>query len=131
MGEKGYQVIAKVNLPPEAQYASGHSLIVQGDTPEEVAILLGAAVGGSQDQGALILQRFGEYALGKAAEAALRPTPAASTPTAAPAPAAGGAPEPASDAFLKVVAAKTGKTFDELKGLSKAEAQELLKKEGK
>ena len=38
---KGYAVIVKLNAAPVKQYASGNSAIFQGDTPEEVAALIG------------------------------------------------------------------------------------------
>lgn len=150
---KGYQVIVKISLPPEANYHSGHSLIVQGDTAVEVEHQLGriiepvvaestaALYENVKDQARFILMRFIEFAQQGAVKATLTPpsgeTPA--TPAAAPDP-SGGAddlavaavpPDLASAAVLKAVAKKTGKSVEELGELTKAQAQALLKGGGK
>jgi len=37
---KGYAAILKINLPPDEQYHSGHSLILQADGPGQLGLLL-------------------------------------------------------------------------------------------
>lgn len=133
---KGYNVIVKINLPPEKQYHSGHSLIVQGDSAGEVETSLanilvagGAVAPGALDQARFILLRFVEYALGDAVKASLRE--AIETSDGKSGPTAPVQPEPASDlaspTVLKAVAKKTGKSLEELGELTKAQATEMLK----
>lgn len=137
----GYRVIVKINLPPVAQYHSGHSVIVQGDDVNEVALTLSALLGeDTPGTGLTILRHFGDQALQKAAESSLKapakPRSAAQQAaidrkTAKPAakPAAG--EELAEPAVLKVIAKRTGKTLGELEGTTKSQAQALLSTGGK
>lgn len=175
----GYEVIVKINLPPAVQYHSGHSVIVQGHTGEEVAKSLDSLTG-HEGNGALILAAFTEYGLKTAVEQALAAgtppkaagalkregTPAAakkestadkvarlkaekaakaepardakaenegravSTPDEAPA-AEAAAPaeddELAKPTLIKGVAKATGKSVEELDGITKSEALRLMK----
>ena len=78
MGEeekKGFRTILKLNLPPEKQFHSGHSLIVQGDTVQEVKLLLAEQVG--EERAGFILQQFFENLLLGALQDALGVDPPA------------------------------------------------------
>ena len=57
---KGYRFIFKTNLPPSAQYASGDSIIVQADTPEDFEEALDALFG--EDAGQAVLKKFAKTA---------------------------------------------------------------------
>jgi len=119
---KGFRVIAKINLPPQKQYQSGDSIIVQSDELEEVALILGAIAGGGVDQGMVILGRFGHFALASGVEVALKkgtPHNAAAELHLVAA--------PASAALRKTLAKKLGKTDEELGELTTEEAKSLLR----
>lgn len=72
---RGYKVIVKINLPPQANYHSGHSLIIQGDSVDEVRgmlkelagrngsgeRLLNAFVSFAEDAGELVARRTNEW----------------------------------------------------------------------
>lgn len=145
---KGFQVIVKINLPPEQQYHSGHSLIVQADTPGEVQDLIadaielnGAQVDNIQDQAHFILTRFIEFAQQGAVQASLavpQPSgveqradgvrPAGPGDTDSPPVVTGSTPDDlASPALLKVVAKKTNTPLEELEGYTTEAAKALLK----
>ena len=145
--KKGYKLVLKINLPPEVQYHSGHSLLVQGDSGGEVQHALAELIAGPeasgkdllnvQDQARFILLRFVEYAQQRAVEAGLKqevPTQGTSTATGTEMPqppaAPGQADGKASAALLKVVAKKTGKSVEELGELTTARAKEIIQ-EGK
>jgi hypothetical protein len=154
--ERGYRVIVKLNLPPVAQYASGNSVILQGDTVAEVKQLI-AQVAGVEDAevGQTVLNHFGEAALkqavvdtikrDKAQAAAVRKSKRAvettKDPTAseeantgeaqeqAPATSSEAPPSsdpPASEALMKVLAKKSGKSPEELGELTTSAAKALL-----
>jgi hypothetical protein len=132
----GYPVIVKINLPPEKQYHSGHSMIVQGTSPEAVAGELQALVPDAQEGvGWSILRRFAEYALLGVVKAELGATEAApvgddtsrSSATESSAP---DSDPPASANLLKAAAKKSGKTVEELGSITTSEAKRLIK-EGK
>ena len=141
--KKGYRLVLKINLPPEQQYHSGHSLLVQGDTVGEVQQTLATLIAGPdaadkdlynvQDQARFILLRFIEYAQQGAVKAVLKDAPDPGpgtempTPPAAPTKSATGK---ASAALLKVAAKKLGKTVQELGSLTTAEAKKIIQ-EGK
>lgn len=147
MPDIAQKVIVKINLPPEANYHSGHSIIVQGESAGEVAVLLQGLVPEAKDGiGGTILRRFVEYALLGAVKAELgateepsglvglvapsvagAQTPRPAQPAAArpPAPVAG--EQKASEAILTVLAKKTGKSVEELGSLTDLEAKGLLK----
>lgn len=120
---KGFAVIAKINLPPEQDYHSGHSLIVQGDTASDVEKAFDELIGG-EGTGKVVLARFAEFALKGGVEETLKPSAPAASAEAAP---AGETGEVASKALLKLVAKKTGKSVEELGALTKAQAQALTK----
>lgn len=138
---KGYPVVVKLNLPPEKQYHSGHSIIVQGDTPAEVAALLDG-VSGTPGHGVVILAQFAEFAIKGGAAAVLKNAGAGGTQgealseagstggsnpsSSAPAPVTTDPDSPASDALIAVAAKKSGKAVDELKGISTKEAKALI-----
>lgn len=61
MTDGKYRVIVKLNLPPEDSYHSGHSLIVQGNTVQEVADLLTDVKNGGDTPGNQVLQRFSDF----------------------------------------------------------------------
>lgn len=42
---RGYRIIVKLNLPPQANYHSGHSLIIQGDSVDEIRDMLNELAG--------------------------------------------------------------------------------------
>lgn len=182
----GYRVIVKINLPPAAQYASGHSIIVQGDTGAAVAKTLDGLTG-VEGHGELILAAFVEHAISKAVEVKMQaPAPeltaeqkkveaqtkammrkanqasasgadaahaevvekvesdavkkakalraAKAENTARPVTAAAPAAETgalATPAYLKVVAKKTGKSLEELQGLTKEQAKGLVEEASK
>ncbi len=65
--EKGYPAILKINLPPEAEYHSGHSLILQGQDLGQIQLMLTAAEQITDP----ILKRIIDFAKGGAV-----PTPA-------------------------------------------------------
>lgn len=136
---KGYRVIVKLNLPPEREFQQGHSLIVQGDSDEEVRQSLASLIAGPRtpvddnilDQAQFILLRFAEYAQGGAAQQGLT---SGATPTgdggevgSGPSSSPTGALDPASPAVLAAVAKKAGKSIEELGALTQAEAKDLLK----
>lgn len=146
---KGYRCIVKINLPPEENYHSGHSLIVQGDTAvevehqlariiEPVGTALEAPSDNARDQAHFVLLRFIEFAQQGAVKATLD-TPSgaavatsdkpvgAGTAASGSGPAAGSAPDLASKAVLKAVAKRTGKSLEELGGLTKAQATEMFR----
>jgi len=128
---KGYPVVVKLNLPPEKQYHSGHSIIVQGDTPAEVAKLLDG-VSGTEGHGVVILAQFAEFALQGGAAAVLKAAPLGQPGEVIPLNPDTGAPVvkdpdgPASDALLAVAAKKSGKELSELAGFTTAQAKELI-----
>lgn len=124
---KGWPVVMKINLPPEEQYHSGHSLLIQGDSVDEVKERL-APLAGGEAQAEFVLLRFAEFALKGSVEQKLADGNDDAAPEAAPAKqTTTEEDEPASAALIKVVAKKTGKDADELKGISKAQAQALIK----
>jgi hypothetical protein len=133
---KGYRVIVKLNAAPVKQYASGNSVIFQGDTTEEVATLIAKAIpGGNDDNGALILAYLAELALVQATGAALsggnvQADVVVPGGTGAAAPAAGDTTSdpdgPPTAAALAVAKKKTGKTDEELAGLTKSEVKALI-----
>ena len=55
------EVSLRLNLPPEAQYMSGHSLIVKGETLQEVKEVLAEEVG--EDRASFIVGVFFENIL--------------------------------------------------------------------
>lgn len=55
------EVSLRLNLPPAAQYHSGHSLIVQGETIQEVKEVLAEEVG--EDRATFIIATFFENVL--------------------------------------------------------------------
>jgi len=127
----GWKVIVKINLPPEKQYHSGHSLMVQGDTVEDVRDTL-APLAGGVEQAEFILTRFVEYAQARAASAALQtseegqrdvPPPSAAESSAQPS----SDIKPASANLVKAVAKKLGVAEQELAGKSDVELKKLLK----
>lgn len=126
----GYEVIVKINLPPEKQYHSGHSVIVQGHTVEEVEKHLDV-LAGHEGNGKVILARFGEYALQEGVKAVLSKDGGAEGEAAAGSAKAPSGPasteKPASAGLLKLVAKKTGKSVDELGELTDEQARSLLK----
>jgi len=147
---KGFQVIVKINLPPEEQYHSGHSLIVQGDNPLEVEGLLGRLIAGAEsvdkntaDQARFILARFIEFAQQGAVQSSLaasqvssagaeqHASPQDGAASGAVAPTGASGPSPAEDlaspALLKVVAKKTNTPLEELEGYTTEAAKALLK----
>lgn len=137
---KGYEAILKINLPPEADYHSGHSLILQGDTVEGVEKHLDTLIGG-EGTGKVVLARFAEYALKGGVVEVLLPTktagpaenaPATATSTSAkkPAGSASTSEGEASPALKAAAAKKVGKTVDELGSITTSEAKRLMK-EGK
>lgn len=130
---KGYPVIVKISLPPNKQYQSGSSLLIQGDSLGEVEKSLDELCG-TEGNGKVVLAAFAEEALMGGATAAIS-KPSASTPAAAPA-APAAAPEsgddedpPASENQLKVLAKKTGQDIEELRSqnLTKSAVVERLK----
>jgi len=125
----GYPVIVKINLPPEQQYHSGHSLIVQGNTVAEVSERLQALVPGAQPGvGDTIIRRFTEFALLGAVKTELKAEqsgpvePATETPEGE---------ELASKALKNLVVKRTGKDLAQLEGITKTAAEALLEKEEK
>lgn len=151
---EGYEVIVKLNLPPDKQYHSGHSVIFQGHNTDEVVKNITAAVDDeSESVGTTILKHIVEYALAGAAGAAITKKSAAKKPAAKKSSAGAGNPggesvdsdaiagsipaespvpveDTASDALLKVVASKTGTPLADLQGISTTEAKARLKKGG-
>lgn len=151
---KGWPVVVKLNLPPVAQFASGNSVIIQGDNGDEVAAGVDSLTG-VEGHGRLILAAIVEKALAQAVEVTLgAPEPAKPTAEQKKAAAVSKAmkakadkaaaethdakaenlarpvssgEEMAAPALLKVVASKTGKTVEELGALTKAQAKSLLK----
>lgn len=126
--KKGFNLILKVNLPPEKEYHSGHSLMVQADTPAQLRTLLAAVVGG-EDQAQFVLARFGEFLLQGGVVQALEPKEEPKKGTEMPTPPAApkGGGDQASPALLKVAAKKSGKTVEELGPLTTAEAKQIIK----
>lgn len=138
--EKGYPLIVKISLPPTAQYAQGHSLIVQSNTVDDLASRLAVIAGGdSAEVGHTMLKAFGERLLSQAAGEVLNPgsvietpdpTPEKSPEPAKPSPASSAPAEGgASAALIKVAADRSGKSVEELAGITTAEAQRLMKGE--
>jgi hypothetical protein len=132
----GWKVVMKINLPPEKQYHSGHSLLLQGDTAEEIVASL-VGFGASEEQAEFIGLRFIEYAAVGAAKQALG-QPAQTleaapevkrtdSPPAQPGSEAAVSDDLASPAVLKAVAKKTGKSVEELGAMTKAQAKAALK----
>lgn len=137
---KGFAVVVKINLPPRQNYQSGHSIIVQGDTMDEVAKHLDD-LGGTEGNGRVILATFAEEALAAGAQAVLAGG-TASGGTPAPAGAGGSTTstggatgtsrgssgnKPASESLLKLVSKKTGVPVEELGELTHKEATRRLK----
>ena len=127
---KGYPVIVKISLPPNKQYQSGSSLLIQGDSLGEVETTLDELCG-TEGNGKVVLAAFAEEALIGGATAVIS-KPSDSTTAAAPA----AAPEsgddedpPASENQLKVLAKKTGQDIEELRSqnLTKSAVVERLK----
>lgn len=152
---EGYPFIVKLNLPPEAQYASGHSLIVQGETPEAVAEQLTSINELPDTVGKSVILRFLEHGLlgvardalakekavqsatiaaeKKAAKAAgsEEKAPATAKKPSDSAPKSAKGESEASPALKKAVAKKTGKALEELEGLTTKQAQALMKEVSK
>ena len=80
--ERGrFRCIMKLNLPPEKQYHSGHSLIVQGDTLREIEESLAEKVG--EGRAVLIIEQFFEnVTLGAVKDGLGTPTETAEEPKA-------------------------------------------------
>ena len=134
---EGYPVIVKLAVPPDADYHSGASLILQGDSLADVSATIGDFVG-EAEVGETIVRDIVEFNLKGAVARSLSgdapaPEPAATVEVPADAPVvttskvgegAPGDDEPASEALLKVVAKKTGQ---EVSDITKAEALALIK----
>jgi hypothetical protein len=131
---KGFGAILKLAVPPAAEYHSGASLILQGDTIAELQAKVDEYVG--EEVGATLIRDVIQFNLTKPVERALQPEPEpakkasgsrrkASEPEEAAEPVTG--ESPASEVLLKTVAKKTGKDIDELKGLTTEQAKTLLK----
>jgi hypothetical protein len=136
---KGFGAILKLAVPPSAEYHSGASLILQGDSLAEVQGLVDEYVG--EEVGATLIRDIVQFnlpgAVGRAlqgesaAEADEKPKRASGTRRKASEPEEAAQPvtgdSPASEVLLKTVAKKTGKDIDELKGLTTEQAKTLLK----
>lgn len=134
-----YKIQLSLNLPPQhgGKYEKGPMLNLRANTAQELQALADEAKTKPD------LAPFFGAMVPTPAAAAAGPSPvagagdaAATEPTEAEALAAvqkhlgPGTEEPASDALIQVAASKTGKTIEELAGISKTEAQRLIK-EGK
>jgi len=139
---KGFGLVLKINLPPEEQYHSGHSLLVQGDTSAEIEERLGRIIeppsgtetlsDNARDQARFILLRFIEFAQQGAVQASLAAPQASEAggsgdePTRTAVTASPASDDMASLALLKVVAKKTGTPLEELEGTTTEAAKALL-----
>jgi hypothetical protein len=125
VAEEKYAVIVKINLPPEADYHSGHSLILQGNNAADVAGQIEGIINlPDSSVGKTILKRFVERGLFDAVKESMAAEKAGGV-VSEPAPTVEA--ELASPALIKAAARKTGKTPEELGALTKDEATALVK----
>lgn len=136
--EKGFKLIVKINLPPAAQYASGHSIIVQENTAAALKKILDSLTG-VEGHGELILAAFAEHAVMKAVEVKVQPDAQTAAEQVAPAEPArdakadnegravkGSGTEQASKALKSVAVKKAGVTLEELEGKSTDEVKAII-----
>lgn len=118
MSDEGFKLQVSYTTPPVAQYAKGNMLNVRADTVAELAALLDEAKGRPE-----LGEFFGanqSVAWQQEADDALASAQALVTKHLGP------EQELASAAQIAAAAAESGKSVEELQGISKAEAKKLI-----
>jgi hypothetical protein len=144
LSEKGFAIVLKLNLPPEQQYHSGHSIILQADTVAAIRKLVAGFVE-NPETADTILNRFGDFALAgaardqltapddpavvrakKQAEAIVKKAEKAAKPASPVADDEPAGEKLATKAQIAVAAKKLGKKPAELEGMTEAAAKEVI-----